>query len=94
MAADSVRPHPPGGVVLHTGTAAWYDPAVSGRQFAAAVGCHPTTVSRWRNGHRLPGVALLDRIRKALGVSHDVIQIAWAAGQPAFSEFLKERVFD
>jgi transcriptional regulator with XRE-family HTH domain len=63
-------------------------------EFAKAIGCHITTASRYRNGHRLPGVELLEEIRKVLDVSHDEIHRVWAQGKKAFGAYLRDRVFD
>jgi transcriptional regulator with XRE-family HTH domain len=54
---------------------------LTNKQFATAIGCHFTTASRYRNGHRLPQVELLERMRKVLGVSHDEIYDVWSKGR-------------
>jgi transcriptional regulator with XRE-family HTH domain len=63
-------------------------------EFAEAVGCHVTTASRYRHGHRLPGVELLERIREVLGVSHEEIMTVWGRGAEAFGAYLRKTVFD
>lgn len=66
---------------------------LSNRDFARAVGCHITTASRYRNGHRLPGVEKLEGIRRTLGVSYDEIYAEWRKGKESFGAYLRERVF-
>lgn len=51
---------------------------LSNSEFAAIVGCHVTTASRWRNGHRLPEVKFLEAIREALGISWEEVYQEWA----------------
>lgn len=63
-------------------------------EFARAIGCHVTTASRYRNGHRLPGVEKLEAIRSAFGLSHDEIHRLWQAGPQVFSAYLREKVFE
>jgi len=59
-------------------------------EFAKAVGCDVTTASRYRNGHRLPGVQLLERIRLVLGVSHDELHAIWEKGTKWKAEHPKD----
>lgn len=83
---------------------------LSNSEFAALVGCHVTTASRWRNGHRLPEVVYLERIRDALGLEWDDVYSRWEAGRKwaakhpksrypdrarnPFGKFLRKYVFD
>ena len=67
---------------------------MSNSQFAAAVGCHFTTASRYRNGHRLPGVEKLEGIRRTLGVSYDEILREWQKGKESFGAYLRQHLFD
>ena len=63
-------------------------------EFAAAVGCDVTTASRYRNGHRLPGVRLLKEIRTVLDMTPEEIEAVYDQGAEAFGAMLRERVFD
>jgi transcriptional regulator with XRE-family HTH domain len=75
-------------------------------EFAEAVGCDVTTASRYRNGHRLPGVELLESIEALLGMPHDELMRVWHAGRAwhrkypkrpqdnPFGKMLRDRVFD
>ncbi len=67
---------------------------MSNSEFAKLVGCHVTTASRYRNGHRLPQVQLLERIRQVVGVTHEEIHQVWSLGPEVFSRFLREHLFD
>lgn len=83
---------------------------LSNSEFAELVGCHVTTASRWRNGHRLPEVKYLEAIRVALGLTWQEVYDEWKAGtdwaekhprakhpnrvKQPFGAFLREHVFD
>ena len=60
-------------------------------ELANLIGCHMTTASRYLNGHRLPGVAKLEQIRVALGMTHEEAQALWAQGPKTFGAFLRKR---
>lgn len=63
-------------------------------EFARRVGCAPSTVSRWRNNGRLPGVELLDRICIEFGFSHEEAKKAWDGGKKSWGKFVRTRIFD
>jgi transcriptional regulator with XRE-family HTH domain len=83
---------------------------LSNSEFATIVGCHVTTASRWRNGHRLPEVKYLEAIRVALGLTWVEVYEEWSQGtawadkyprakypdrsKQPFGAFLREHVFD
>lgn len=68
--------------------------AVSNTEFARAVGCHYTLSSRLRNGHRLPSVEMLNRIRRAYNLDADEMLAAYEAGSNQFARYLREHIFE
>lgn len=62
-------------------------------EVATRVGCHASTVSRWRNGDRLPGVELLERIRTEFGFSYEEVKRAWDGGKPSWGKFVRIRIY-
>ena len=79
--------------------------SITNAEFATAVDCHITTASRFRNGHRLPDLAILTRIEAAFGLAHEELMPVWLRcdarrrrGQKShateFGRFLRRRVFD
>ena len=72
------------------------EPAVqemTNAEFARRVGCHPSTVSRWRNDDRLPGVLLLDRIATEFGFEYETVKRAWLGGKKEWGKFIRTRIF-
>jgi transcriptional regulator with XRE-family HTH domain len=67
---------------------------MTGGELARRLGCHHTTVSRWRNGHRLPGVALLNELSTVTGIPYPEILTAWQSGAKNFGHFLRTEVLD
>jgi transcriptional regulator with XRE-family HTH domain len=61
--------------------------------FAKKTGCHFTTASRLRSGHRLPSGRLLGRIIKEFGLSAEEAMAAYNTGETAFGEYLQDKVF-
>ena len=61
----------------------------TGGELSRALGCHHTTVSRWRNGHRLPGVQLLHSLAIVTETPFEDIYTAWARGDKAFAKFVR-----
>ena len=41
------------------------------KDFATAVGCHPTAVGRWVDGSRTPGIDFIDDVARVLGITHE-----------------------
>jgi transcriptional regulator with XRE-family HTH domain len=62
-------------------------------EFAEKVGCDFTTVSRWRNGSRLPSPAALGRIVEAFDLSRDEAFGNYTAGAEQFGQFIRRKVF-
>lgn len=62
-------------------------------EFARRVGCHASTVSRWRNDSRLPGVELLDRIRSEFGFTYEEVKAAWDGGKKSWGKFIRTRIY-
>lgn len=62
-------------------------------EFARRVNCHPSTVSRWRNNDRLPGVLLLDRIADEFGFDYAVVKRAWLGGKKEWGKFVRTQIF-
>jgi len=65
---------------------------MTGERLAKELGCHHTTVSRWRNGHRLPGVELLNELALVAEIPYDEIFTAWRNGPKEFSRFFRIRI--
>jgi len=61
--------------------------------FAKKTGCHFTTASRLRSGHRLPSGRLLGRIIRQFGLNADEAMTAYNAGEDQFGQYLREKVF-
>lgn len=61
--------------------------------FATAVGCHFTMASRLRNGRRLPGLALMAKIKEAFNLPYDDLMAAYDEGAEAFGRYLRINVF-
>lgn len=61
-------------------------------QFAARTGYHHTSVSRLRNGHRLPSTEQLIRICDTFGLNIEKYVRAHAEGAEAFSALLRDEV--
>lgn len=61
--------------------------------FAKKTGCHFTTASRLRSGHRLPSGRLLSRIVDSFGLKADEALAAYTGGEEKFGEYLRENVF-
>jgi transcriptional regulator with XRE-family HTH domain len=61
--------------------------------FAKKTGCHFTTASRLRSGHRLPSGRLLARIVKEFDLRADEAMQAYTSGESEFGEYLREKVF-
>lgn len=68
-------------------------PEMTNALFAKRIGCHPSTISRWRNDDRLPGVALLDRIVDEFGFDYGEVRHAWLGGKKEWGRFIRIRVF-
>jgi transcriptional regulator with XRE-family HTH domain len=68
------------------------DPELTGSRLARQLGCHHTTVSRWRNGHRLPGVHLLHELASVTEIPYEEIYTAWKGGEKTFAPFFRTRV--
>jgi transcriptional regulator with XRE-family HTH domain len=66
---------------------------VSNSEFAAAIGCHYTMVSRLRSGDRLPSVGQLAKIIEVYGLDPAEAIAAVNAGKKAFSKYLIDNVF-
>lgn len=67
--------------------------AVTLDEFADRVGCHFTTASRLRGGHRLPGRELLGRIVEAYNLDDKEALTAFTSGKEAFGQLLRDRIF-
>ena len=67
--------------------------AVTLEAFAAQVGCHFTTASRLRAGHRLPGRVLLGRIQKVYGLDPEATLAAFTSSKEEFGAYLRSEVF-
>lgn len=63
----------------------------TGGELSRALGCHHTTVSRWRNGHRLPGVHLLYTLSTVTETPYEDIYAAWTKGEKEFAQFVRMR---
>jgi transcriptional regulator with XRE-family HTH domain len=61
-------------------------------QFATRTGYHHTSVSRLRNGQRLPSTEQLVRICDTFGLDLEKFVRAHAAGAETFSALLREEV--
>lgn len=61
--------------------------------FAKRTGCHFTTASRLRSGHRLPSGRLLGRIIKEFGLNAEEAMAAYNQGESQFGEYLRDKVF-
>jgi len=61
-------------------------------QFAERTGYHHTSVSRLRNGHRLPSTSQLLRICEEFGLDVEKYLRAHSQGAEAFSALLREEV--
>lgn len=68
------------------------DPELTGSRLARQLGCHHTTVSRWRNGHRLPGVQLLHELAIVTEIPYEEIYTAWKGGEKTFAPFFRVRI--
>jgi transcriptional regulator with XRE-family HTH domain len=69
--------------------------AVTLEAFAARVGCHFTTASRLRAGHRMPGRRLLRRIVEGYGLDREEAFRIFTEGTPEqFGEYLRDRIFE
>jgi len=78
-----------GGTTLSDLTEAQF---MSGSQLAAELGCHHTTVSRWRNGHRVPGVQLLHQLSVVTEIPYQEVFEAWQGGEKTFAPFVRVRI--
>lgn len=61
--------------------------------FAKKTGCHFTTASRLRSGHRLPSGRLLGRIVKEFGLNAEEAMAAFNKGEDDFGGYLRDKVF-
>lgn len=62
-------------------------------EFAERVGCDFTTVSRWRNGNRLPKPEMLGVIAEAFGLPQSEMFEHYTAGASEFGKYLRRQVF-
>lgn len=67
--------------------------AVTNSEFAQRVGCSEAMASRLRNGHRLPGARLRDRITREFNLDPTEVMASYDSAV-WFGSFLRIRVFE
>lgn len=65
--------------------------AITNPEFARRVGCHFTMASRLLNGHRLPGIDLMERISAEFEIPIEDLLAARRDGAAAMAALLRER---